>query len=230
MTGMDSLLGSLQSALAVAIATTFDDNIYLTGFFSETNRTFRPSHVVAGELIGFTVLIGISLLASQILARSVPVSVTGWLGALPILIGVYSIVDLFRQPVIRDVEGDVAGTKSAVLHPQADPGFRSARLGWGTLLSDRCSYVVAAIAISNGGNNLAIYIPLLGNSDFGASLLTVLVCYLTVACWLLLSFRLTRLPGVAVVLSRHANRIFPFVLMWLGFRILRDSGVLVSLL
>jgi len=227
---MDSLLGSLQSALAVAIATTFDDNIYLTGFFSETNRNFRPSHVVAGELIGFTLLIGISLIASQILARSVPVSVTGWLGVLPILIGVYSIVDLFRRPVIRDVEGDDAGAKSAMLHPQADLGFRSARLGWYSLLGDRRSYVVAAIAISNGGNNLAIYIPLLGNSNFSASLLTVLVCYLAVACWLLLSFRLTRLPGVAVVLSRHANRIFPFVLMWLGFRILRDSGVLVSLL
>jgi hypothetical protein len=44
------------------IATTFDDNIYLTGFFSEVNRTFRPVHVVVGELVGFTALVSVSLL------------------------------------------------------------------------------------------------------------------------------------------------------------------------
>lgn len=52
---MDGVIGSLQAAMAVAMATTFDDNIYLTGFFSETNRHFRPIHVVVGELLGFSV-------------------------------------------------------------------------------------------------------------------------------------------------------------------------------
>ncbi|MFN9695451.1 MAG: hypothetical protein ACK52U_13890 [Synechococcaceae cyanobacterium] len=49
------------------------------------------------------------------------------------------------------------------------------------------------------------------------------------ASWLLLSFRLTRLPGVAITLSRYGRRLFPFVLMWLGFRILHDSGALAGL-
>ncbi|WP_411876996.1 hypothetical protein [Vulcanococcus limneticus] len=59
---MASLLGTLQTGVAVAISTTFDDNIYLTGFFSEVNRLFRPLHVVVGELVGFSVLMAISLL------------------------------------------------------------------------------------------------------------------------------------------------------------------------
>lgn len=58
---MDGFLATLQIALAAGLATTFDDNIYLTGFFANVNRSFRPQHVVVGELIGFSLLISISL-------------------------------------------------------------------------------------------------------------------------------------------------------------------------
>ncbi|MDJ0561295.1 MAG: transporter, partial [Microcystis sp. M53599_WE4] len=30
--------------------------------------------------------------------------------------------------------------------------------------------------------------------------------------------------GIAVVLSRYASKLFPFVLMWLGLRIILDNG------
>lgn len=218
---MEPLISSLQSALAVAMATTFDDNIYLTGFFSETDRHFRPVHVVAGELIGFSVLIGSSFLASRLLANTIPITVTGWLGTLPILIGIHSLTELVQQPQTRSL---TPSRSPADQGPRQ--GFHSSRPGLRSVLIDRRTYNVSAITISNGGNNLAIYIPLLGTSSLGSALITVLTCYAAVLGWLLLSFRLTRLPGVAIVLARHASRIFPFVLMWLGFRILSDSGVL----
>ena len=85
------------------------------------------------------------------------------------------------------------------------------------------------MTISNGGNNLSIYIPLMATSSAASALLTTIVCYLAVITWLTLSFRLTRLPAVAIHLSRHARRLFPFVLMWLGYRILTDSGALQGL-
>jgi len=59
---MDWLIATIKIGLATAVATTFDDNIYLTAFFSEVNRTFRPKHIVVGELLGFTVLLVLSLL------------------------------------------------------------------------------------------------------------------------------------------------------------------------
>jgi cadmium resistance protein CadD (predicted permease) len=233
---MQSVIGDLQAAAAVAIATTFDDNIYLTGFFSETDRRFRPAHVVVGELLSLTILVSLSCLISRLLATLIPVSVTGWLGFLPILIGLANLMELLRsrrpadssERSARDpLHGDpLHGDPSSRGDARLQRGFQSRRLSLATILRDRQTYKVTAVGFSNGGNNLTIYIPLLANGSLATSFTTVLACYLAVITWLFLSFRLTRLPGLAVVLARYAKTVFPFVLMWLGFRILNDSGVL----
>lgn len=220
---MEAVIGILQSALAVAMATTFDDNIYLTGFFSETNRNFRPVHVVVGELLGFTVLMTTSFVASRLLAETVPLALIGWLGLMPILIGLVNLVQLLRPSAVRDLGA------SPMVGRQTE-GFSSKRPKLSTVFSQPQTYKVSAVTISNGGNNLSIYIPLMATSSMGSALLTILVCYGAVVTWLNLSFRLTRVPAIAIHLSRHARRLFPFVLMWLGFRILSDSGALRSLL
>lgn len=219
---MEALIATLQAALAVAMATTFDDNIYLTGFFSETDRLFRPVHVVTGELLGFTALITASFIASRFLAETVPLAVIGWLGLMPISIGLANLVQVLRPTATRQL---------IPISVEEDPrlGFPSKRPRISTVLRDRQTYKVSAMTISNGGNNLSIYIPLLATSNTVSAMITIVICYLAVATWLVLSFRLTRLPGVAIQLSRHAGRIFPFVLMWLGFRILHDSGALDTL-
>lgn len=219
---MEAVIGTLQAALAVAMATTFDDNIYLTGFFSETNRHFRPIHVVVGELVGFTLLISTSFVASRLLAQTVPLAMIGWLGVMPMLIGCINLIQLLRPTETRDL------VPLSSTEPQRQ-GFPSKRPKLSTVLREHHTYKVSAITVSNGGNNLSIYIPLLATSTTASALLTIAVCYGAVVTWLTLSFRLTRLPAVAIHLSRHARRVFPFVLMWLGFRILHDSGALNTL-
>jgi cadmium resistance protein CadD (predicted permease) len=214
---MDGVIGNVQAAVAVAMATTFDDNIYLTGFFSETNRNFRPIHIVVGELLGFTVLIGTSFLASRVLAETIPLSAIGWLGLMPILIGFGNLIQLVRPTPPRDLQPPSARW------PRSE-GFASNPVPLATVLRQHHTYKVSAVTLSNGGNNLSIYIPLMATRSSAAALLTMVVCYAAVITWLTLSFRLTRLPLVAIHLSRHARRLFPFVLMWLGFRILTDSG------
>lgn len=218
---MEAVIGSLQAAVAVAMATTFDDNIYLTGFFSETNRQFRPIHVVVGELLGFTALISTSFLASRLLANTIPLSMVGWLGMMPILIGCMNLVQLLQPTETRELGPiSIPGTDGQW------QGFPSKRPKLSTVLREHHTYKVSAVTVSNGGNNLSIYIPLMATGSTASALLTMLVCYGAVITWLSLSFRLTRLPAVAIHLSRHAKRVFPFVLMWLGFRILHDSGAL----
>ncbi|MEG3922735.1 cadmium resistance transporter [Microcoleus sp. T3_A4] len=98
---MDWLIATIKIGLAVAVATTFDDNIYLTAFFSEVNRTFRPKHIVVGELIGFTALITVSLVGF-LLGLAIPSTWTGLLGILPILIGLNNLLNLNKDDSAED--------------------------------------------------------------------------------------------------------------------------------
>ena len=212
---MDWLIATIKIGLATAVATTFDDNIYLTAFFSEVNRTFRPQHVVVGEILGFTVLMMISLVGF-IMGLVIPSTWTGLLGILPILIGLKNLIDLNKD--------DSAEDKSANLKINSKyRGFDSRKRSLWDVIRDPQTYRVSSVTIANGSNNLGIYIPLFATSSIQSLSVIIPVCYFVVGCWLSLSYTLTHLPGIALVLSRYASKFFPFVLMWLGFRILMDS-------
>jgi cadmium resistance protein CadD (predicted permease) len=214
---MDWLIETIKIGLAAAVATTFDDNIYLTGFFSEVNRTFRPKHVVVGELIGFTALISISLVGFLI-GLAISSNWIGLLGILPILIGLNNL----RLLIVNKDES--VENKSANLKQNARfRGFDSRERSLLDIIQDRQTYRVSAVTISNGGNNLGIYIPLFASSSLQSLAVIVPICYLIVCTWLFMSYHLTRTPGIALVLSRYASKLFPFVLMWLGLRIILDN-------
>jgi len=212
---MDWLIATIKIGLATAVATTFDDNIYLTAFFSEVNRTFRPQHVVVGEILGFTVLVMISLVGF-LMGLVIPSTWTGLLGILPILIGLKNLIDLNKD--------DSAEDKSANQKINSKfRGFDSRKRSLWDVIRDPQTYRVSSVTIANGSNNLGIYIPLFATSSIQTLSVIIPICYLIVGCWLCLSYTLTHLPGIALVLSRYASKFFPFVLMWLGFRILMDS-------
>ena len=212
---MDWFIATIKIGLATAVATTFDDNIYLTAFFSEVNRTFRPQHVVVGEILGFTVLMMISLVGF-IMGLVIPSTWTGLLGILPIVIGLKNLIDLNKD--------DSAEDKSANLKRNSKfRGFDSRKRTLWDVIRDPQTYRVSSVTIANAGNNLGIYIPLFATSSIQSLSVIIPICYLIVGCWLCMSYTLTHLPVIALVLSRYASKFFPFVLMWLGFRILMDS-------
>lgn len=217
---MDGLVTTLQIALAAGLATTFDDNIYLTGFFAKVNRNFRPQHVVAGELLGFSLLILISL-TGLALGKLLPTAWLGWMGVLPILIGVRNLAGFLRFG-----HGDDQDRQASQVRFQGLGGFTPRAPSLLEVIRDRRTYTVSLVTIANGSNNLSIYIPLFVSLRSAQLAVVVPVLYGFVVLWLVLSFHLTRTPGLALLLNRYAPLFFPFVLIWLGFRILSDSGSL----
>lgn len=220
---MEGFLATLQIALAAGLATTFDDNIYLTGFFAKVNRSFRPQHVVVGELLGFSLLILISMIG-LLLGKLLPTEWLGWMGILPILIGMRNLADYLRVGY-----GDEQDRQTSQMRYGALMGFAPRNPSLVDVFRDRRTYSVSLVTIANGSNNLSIYIPLFASLRSPQLIVVLPVLYGFVALWLLLSFHLTRTPALAFLLNRYAPLFFPFVLIWLGFRILSDSGSLPAL-
>lgn len=80
-------------------------------------------------------------------------------------------------------------------------------------------YKVAAVTFANGGDNIAIYVPLFARGNW-ASLAVFLVL---VAVWCYVAQLLTRQKAIAHMITRYGQALVPFVLIGLGVWILIES-------
>lgn len=210
---MSWLIGNLIIGISAAIATTFDDNLYLTAFFGKVNHTFRPRHVIIGEFLGFTALVFASI-PGFFGGLVIPHTWIGLLGFLPIAIGINHLMS-------RENEEEAVQAVSVNLKSSAKPQRHKKSLL--ATLRDPQTYRVSAVTIANGGNNIGIYVPLFASSNLPSLGVILSVCYLTVGLWCFLSYNLTRNPLMLPVLTRYGRKVFPLVLIWLGFSILMKS-------
>jgi cadmium resistance protein CadD (predicted permease) len=211
---MSWLIGTLIIGISAAFATTFDDNIYLTAFFGKVNHVFRPKHIIIGEFIGFTALV-LASLPGFFGGLVLPEAWIGLLGILPIVIGISNLMSRDDDgDIIQDVSVDFRHTVKSRRHKKS----------LFATLRDPQTYRVSAVTIANGGNNIGIYVPLFATTNLPSLGVILCICYFTVGVWCLLSYNLTRNPLMAPLMARYGRKIFPFVLIWLGFSIMMKSG------
>jgi cadmium resistance protein CadD (predicted permease) len=210
-----SLETAIATGAAVALATTFDDNIYLTSFFGRVSRTFRPRHVVVGEFLGLTILISISLVGFFV-GMIVSDMWVRLLGVLPIMIGIHQLMSKEDDDESNDVIEEVEKVHTEVGRPRIKQSL------WSTI-RDPKTHRVTAVHVSNGGNNVAVYIPLFASSSLPSLGVILTMCYMTIGFWCFCSYNLTRFPGISVLIARYGRKIAPFVLIYLGFSIIIKS-------
>ncbi|MGH7999036.1 MAG: cadmium resistance transporter [Brasilonema sp.] len=211
---MNWLISTLVIGISAAFATTFDDNLYLTAFFGKVNRTFSPKHIILGEFLGFTALV-LASLPGFFGGLVIPEAWIGLLGLLPVVIGISNLMSREDQQevVLQTVSVDLGSPAKSKRHKKSLL----------ETLRDPQTYRVSSVTIANGGNNIGIYVPLFASSNLPSLGVILCVCYLTVGLWCFLSFHMTRNPLMAPLLARYGQKIFPFVLIWLGFAILIKS-------
>lgn len=189
---------TMITAAVIFAATNIDDIVILTLFFSQVNQSFRPWHVVTGQLLGFSALVAISLLG-YLTGLVIPHQVIGLLGFLPIIIGIRQWQK--RNEVQENVA--VAGiSKSSTFSAITS---------------------VSAVTFANGGDNIGIYMPLFATSTKTELLITLIVFYVLLVVWCIAAYFLTRQATVAQILTRYGHVIVPFVLIGLGIFILIKS-------
>jgi cadmium resistance transport/sequestration family protein len=206
---MTQIPQALIAGVASFIATNIDDIVILTLFFAKANTTFRPRQIVAGQYLGFLGLI-LASLPGYFGGILIPRPWLGWLGLLPIAIGLYHLFT-------KDAEETTVQTVSM---PEA---FAEARSPFANLLSPP-TYQVAAVTLANGGDNLGIYIPLFANSTLMRLGIILGVFLVMVGLWCGMAYQLARHPWTTQTIVHYGHRIFPFVLIGLGVVIFADSG------
>ena len=85
---------------------------------------------------------------------------------------------------------------------------------------------VTAVAIANGGDNVAVYVPLFARSSPHDLGLILGVFGSLVAVWCLMAHWLTRHGPLASLVSRWGRRIMPYALIAIGGVILVRAGVI----
>lgn len=185
-------------AIVAFAATDIDDLFVLMIFYS--SRSFPARQVTLGQFIGIGVLVVISILGSLI-ALVVPIYVIGLLGLVPIAIGIKNLI-----------EGrDNNKTSSTQTVPKENKSYLA-------------FLTVAAITISNGGDNIGVYVPLFSkyNTVDQITMLTSVFIAMT-AIWCITSYYLVNHPSLASRIRNIGTIIMPFALIGLGVYILMDS-------
>jgi cadmium resistance protein CadD (predicted permease) len=186
-------------AIGLFVATNLDDIFVLLGFLSDPR--YRPGQVAAGQFLGIATLYAASVVAS-LLAWVVSPAYVGFLGLLPLFIGLKQIRDLRRGHTSEDAE---------------DPPARSGR--WHVLS-------IAAVTVADGGDNLSVYIPIFSTRSLAELAVIGAVFAAMTLAWLAAAFWLTRHRTLGAPIRRHGRRIVPFVLVGLGCYILYAAGSL----
>ncbi|MDX2239110.1 MAG: cadmium resistance transporter [Leptolyngbyaceae cyanobacterium bins.302] len=202
---MNWVVETMVTGTTAFVATNVDDIIILTLFFAKVGETLRRRHIVVGQYLGFWGLILASLpgfLGGMVL----PKAWLGWLGMLPIAIGLHQLLN---------PETDEKSLQSVSI-PQPRSRFAS-------LFSPQ-TYQVTAVTIANGGDNIGIYVPLFANSSLAELMIILSVFLILIGVWCVLGYQLSRHPLLSLTLTRYGHRIVPFVLIALGVFIIIESG------
>jgi cadmium resistance protein CadD (predicted permease) len=190
------MLETILLAITAFASTNVDNALLLLAFFAD--RTIDAKYVVIGQYLGMIVLTATAAVLALLAASSLPSSYIGLMGLLPILIGAQRLWRIWSR---RDDGGTV--TK-----PRTYPGAFAP------------VFSVASVTIANGGDNIAVFVPLFARSSAPRTLMICCVFGVLVAVWCILARWLTKHPILGVLAQNWGHRVTPFVLMALGNYIL----------
>ncbi|MEH2064006.1 MAG: cadmium resistance transporter [Nostoc sp.] len=204
---MSDLVTAITTGITAFTATNIDDIVILTLLFSQINKTFRSRHILAGQYLGFAVLI-IASLPGFFGGMIIPQEWIRLLGLMPIIIGVSSLLKREEdspEEVEEQTEPSCPSIISSFISPQT------------------CN--VAAIAFANGSDNISVYVPLFANSELDSLLVILSVFFTMVGVWCYTAYKLTYLPAIANFLTENGNTFVPCILIGLGVFIVTENVI-----
>ena len=189
-----------MSAILIGVVlfatTNVDDLFVLLAFLCAPRLGLR--NVIVGQYLGIAVLFAASALCA-VASLTLPSKYVGLLGIAPIVIG----IGKFRRRVREPEAAGFAGP---------------ARLSGASVLT------VATVTVANGGDNIAVYVPVFALHRAGDIAVFAIVFAVMTALWVLSAHFLTSHPQLGPPIRTVGSVIAPLVLIALGVSIIVEAG------
>ncbi|RKP45756.1 cadmium resistance transporter [Pararobbsia silviterrae] len=206
------MLTAVLLAVAAFAATNVDNLFVLLACFADARGAARA--VVIGQYIGSMALVAFAAVIAALMIH-IPRAYVGLIGVMPILIGVGKALELFRR-------------NGASMHGAADGVSPLSRTDGrvGAARTRSIVWMVATVAIANGSDNLAVYVPLFAARPLAEDIVVGLVFVVMVGIWCALANWLVSHRLIGRPIRRYAPLVLPWVLILIGFSVMLGNGTL----
>lgn len=213
---MLNLLITISVAVSAFIATNLDDLFILMVFFAHPD--YDSSSVIMGQYLG---IIGIILICIPVylLKSFIPPFWLGLMGLIPLYLGLEQLCNLRENKINSDSsisdnnifneskKNSNTTNEKSDKNKQTEKNTKYKKLAW---LS------VASITITNGADNIGVYIPLFTNLSQVELLLTILIFLIMTGIWCLGGRFIIGNRRLGGRIKQYGHIILPFVLIILG--------------
>jgi cadmium resistance protein CadD (predicted permease) len=202
-------LAAATGAAAVAfVATSLDNLILLVGFFAEESYPRRK--VVAGY-VAAVLVVGLVAFGVSAAAHRAPHEFLGYLGIIPIGLGVHHAVALVSA---RRTAGG-GGSGEGLARPEKSVAPHSATRG--------VAVSVALVMLAAGGDSLATFMALFADTRADLAIPVLLAIGGTALIWSGLAAWLVSHPRIVRIVRRFGPYFLPILLIAIGLFILADT-------
>jgi cadmium resistance protein CadD (predicted permease) len=189
----------------VAFVTTNVDGLLVLMIFL-ADRAYDARHIVLGQLAAVALWLLISVGIAHA-ALALPTQWLALLGVLPVGLGLLKLVELRRADGAAEIAPLEPATQGLLKRVHSRAG------------------AVALVAVSNGADNIALYVALFANST-RAEITGFSVLFLVLAgLWCGLAHALVRTPWLGARIGDGSQKLLPFILIGLGVHILSKGLV-----
>ena len=184
------------------VATNLDNLLILVGLLGTSAR--RGAAVLMGYVAAALAVLVVSLLGG-LLGSLIDPALVGYLGAIPLLLGVY----LLYQTLLKPSPGPPRerGRAEGAVEAGAAGGLSAFTL-----------------MVSNSGDSIALFLPLFAESSRDALILEVVTYLVLVMVWAALARLVAERGVISRVLERYGPILVPFIMMGVGIYILLDTA------
>ncbi|MFM0223508.1 cadmium resistance transporter [Paraburkholderia dipogonis] len=219
-------------------ATNIDNLFVLLAFLAEAGDERR--RVIAGQYAGSLILVVGSMVLAALL-KHLPAGYVGLLGILPIGVGLSKAWERFgpgnaqQEETARTETGPPASSGPAssghsVSAPDAGKAANQAGPPAPATPSParRASswWTIACVAVANGSDNLAVYVPLYASHSHGEGAFISLVFIVMIGLWCAGAVWLVEHPLLGAPIRRYGTALLPLILVIIGVSVIAQNDTL----